>query len=121
MKYTGVKIGPKIKDFLDSKGIEVRELGEILGISKQAAYDLLKKEDVNTKHLKVLCDKFKMPINHFFDAESGQVQEPSGEEGYLPKEVYQDLKKQLIQKDNQIEFLQNQINSCPNQKTGTCE
>lgn len=47
--------------------LEIPDLAKKLGKSKQAIYDLLEKDDVNTSLLRDLSSVFNVPITIFFD------------------------------------------------------
>lgn len=62
-----MKIGLKIKELMIQENIEVSELAKKIGKTKQAVYDMLDKEDVNTSLLKQLATVFNVPITTFFE------------------------------------------------------
>lgn len=62
-----MNIGLKIKQLMIKENIEIPVLAKKLGKSKQAIYDILEKEDVNTSLLKDLSSVFNVPITSFFD------------------------------------------------------
>lgn len=62
-----MKIGLKIKELMIQENIEVSELAKKIGKTKQAIYDMLDKEDVNTSLLKQLATVFNVPITTFFE------------------------------------------------------
>ena len=62
-----MKIGLIIKELMIKQNIEVAELAKRLGKTKQAVYDILDKEDVNTSLLRELSSIFNVPIAIFFD------------------------------------------------------
>lgn len=62
-----MKIGLKIKELMIQENIEVPELARRIGKTKQAVYDILDKEDVNTSLLKQLATVFNIPITTFFE------------------------------------------------------
>ena len=62
-----MKIGLKIKELMIQEKIEVSELAKKIGKTKQAVYDMLDKEDVNTSLLKQLATVFNVPITTFFE------------------------------------------------------
>lgn len=60
-------IGLKIKQLMLKEKIEISDLAKKLGKSKQAIYDLIEKDDVNTSLLRELSSVFNVPISTFFD------------------------------------------------------
>ena len=62
-----MKIGLIIKELMIKQNIEVAELAKRLGKTKQAVYDILDKEDVNTSLLRELSSIFNVPIAILFD------------------------------------------------------
>ena len=62
-----MKIGLVIKELMLKQNIEVADLAKRLGKTKQAVYDMLDKEDVNTSLLRELAAMFNVPITIFFD------------------------------------------------------
>lgn len=62
-----MKIGLVIKELMLKQNIEVADLAKRLGKTKQAVYDMLDKEDVNTSLLRELAAIFNVPITIFFD------------------------------------------------------
>lgn len=59
-------IGLKIKELASKKKLEIPELATKLGKSKQAVYDMLSKQDLNTSVLRELASIFNVPITAFF-------------------------------------------------------
>ena len=66
-------IGLKIKTLLSRDHIDAPALAKIIGKSKQAVYDMLEKEDLNTSLLRMLSKIFNVPITYFFDEEDNKV------------------------------------------------
>lgn len=60
-------IGQKIKQLMSDNNFDVARLALRLGKSKQAIYDLLDKEDVNTSLLRDLSEIFGCSISVFFE------------------------------------------------------
>lgn len=60
-------LGLKIKALMSQENIEVSELAIQLGKSKQAIYDMLEKNDLNTSILRDLSKIFEVPISYFFE------------------------------------------------------
>lgn len=72
-----MEIGLKIKELMVKENIEIPELANKLGKTKQAVYDMLDKKDVNTSLLRELSGIFNVPIALFFE-ESPISQNTSG-------------------------------------------
>lgn len=66
-----MNIGLKIKELASKEKLTLADLAKRLGKTKQAVYEMVEKEDVNTAILKKLCNEFNVPINYFFEDNSG--------------------------------------------------
>lgn len=73
-----MKIGLVIKELMLKQNIEVADLAKRLGKTKQAVYDILDKEDVNTSLLRELAAIFNVPITIFFDNSVNNNQSNTG-------------------------------------------
>lgn len=73
-----MKIGLVIKELMLKQNIEVADLAKRLGKTKQAVYDMLDKEDVNTSLLRELAAIFDVPITIFFDNSVNNNQSNTG-------------------------------------------
>lgn len=73
-----MKIGLVIKELMLKQNIEVADLAKRLGKTKQAVYDMLDKEDVNTSLLRELAAIFNVPITFFFDNSVNNNQSNTG-------------------------------------------
>ena len=73
-----MKIGLVIKELMLKQNIEVAVLAKRLGKTKQAVYDMLDKEDVNTSLLRELAAIFNVPITIFFDNSVNNNQSNTG-------------------------------------------
>lgn len=58
-------IGLKIKQLMSQENIDAPALAKKIGKSKQAVYDFLEKEDVNTSLLRELSSVFHVPLSYF--------------------------------------------------------
>lgn len=63
-------IGFKINQLAESRGLPLSELAVRLGKTKQAIYDLIKKEDVNTSIVRECSKIFGVPISYFFEEQA---------------------------------------------------
>lgn len=61
-----MNIGLRIKELASKEKLEIPEIAERLGKSKQAVYDMLSKQDLNTSVLRELSAILKVPITAFF-------------------------------------------------------
>ena len=70
-------IGLKIKELMSKEKIDAPTLARELGKTKQAVYDMLEKEDVNTAILRQLSNIFKVPVTFFLteEQENGNQEE----------------------------------------------
>ena len=73
-----MKSGLVIKELMLKQNIEVADLAKRLGKTKQAVYDMLDKEDVNTSLLRELAAIFNVPITIFFDNSVNNNQSNTG-------------------------------------------
>ena len=62
-------IGLKIKELMSKEKMDAPTLARELGKTKQAVYDMLEKEDVNTAILRQLSNIFKVPVTFFLTEE----------------------------------------------------
>lgn len=69
-----MNIGLKIKELAGEKNLTLADLAKRLGKTKQAVYEMVEKEDVNTSILKKLCSEFNVPISYFFECDETGVQ-----------------------------------------------
>ena len=60
-------IGKKIKNLIDSSPKTQIEISEMLGISRPTLQRLFERENVDTKILFSLCEKFDVDMSYFFD------------------------------------------------------
>ena len=58
-------IGLKIKYLMDKENLDAAKLGKRLGKTKQAVYDMIVKEDLNTSVLRKLSNIFNVPMAYF--------------------------------------------------------
>ena len=70
-------IGLKIKELMSKEKMDAPTLARELGKTKQAVYDMLEKEDVNTAILRQLSNIFKVPVTFFLteERENGNQEE----------------------------------------------
>lgn len=61
-----MNIGLRIKELAIKEKLEISEIAEKLGKSKQAVYDMLSKQDLSTSVLRELSVILKVPITAFF-------------------------------------------------------
>ncbi len=61
-----MNIGLKIKELAVNKNLTLAELAKAIGKTKQAVYEMVEKEDVNTQILKRLSTLYNVPITFFF-------------------------------------------------------
>lgn len=68
-------IGHKIKELADKQKLSAQRIGDAIGISKQAVYDIYQKEDINTGILKQIAILLGEPISVFFDDKSIEIKD----------------------------------------------
>lgn len=61
-----MNIGLRIKELANQEKLEISDLAVKLGKTKQAVYDMMSKQDLNTSVLRELAVIFKVPIIAFF-------------------------------------------------------
>lgn len=61
-----MNIGLRIKELASKEKLEIPEIAEKLGKSKQAVYDMLSKQDLSTSVLRELSVILRVPITAFF-------------------------------------------------------
>lgn len=66
-------IGQKIKELADKQKLSAQKIGEAIGISKQAVYDIYQKEDINTGTLKQIAVLLGEPVSVFFDDKTIEI------------------------------------------------
>lgn len=62
-----MSIGLKIRELADKKNITLADLAKRIGKTKQAVYEMVEKEDINTSILRKLSSEFNIPISYFFE------------------------------------------------------
>lgn len=86
-----MSIGQKIKNLASQKNITLAELAKRLGKTKQAVYEMVEKEDVNTSILRQCIEIFRVPSSYFFDdgnnSQEKTTQESSNDIEYYKNEV----------------------------------
>ena len=113
-------IGLKIKELMRKEKIDAPTLAKRMGKTKQAIYDMLDKDDLNTSILRQLSDIFNVPITYFFVEGNDDGVDSQAEVYSLQKEVaslkqeIQRLKElKLPKKDDRLydlwmQFMKNQ-------------
>lgn len=66
-------IGLKIKELSVKKKITLADVAKALGKTKQAVYEIVDKEDVNSAILKQLSSAFDVPISYFFGEDEENI------------------------------------------------
>lgn len=56
-----------IKDLAEKQKVSLPMLADKMGVSKQAVYKILEKEDVNTAIVRQCCRIFNVPASYFFE------------------------------------------------------
>lgn len=62
-----MSIGLKIKELAGKKNVTLADLAKRIGKTKQAVYEIVEKDDVNTAILRKLSEVFNVPIGYFFE------------------------------------------------------
>lgn len=101
-------IGLKIKELMSKQKIDSPELAKRLGKTKQAVYDMIEKQDLNTSLLRELSVIFNVPVTFFFtdkeeiDSASEKVELLKAENYDLKREVERLKNLKLPTKDSKI-------------------
>ncbi len=89
-----MNIGLRIKQLAAKKNLTLADLAKDMGKTKQAVYEMVEKEDVNTQILKTLSSLYGVPITYFFgisDDGIGEIKEKlvrlEGENEKLKQEI----------------------------------
>lgn len=114
-----MSIGLKIKKLMSQEKIDVPTLARQIGKTKQAVYDMLGKDDLNTSILRQLSVVFNVPISYFFEekecvtGDQEEIKSLRQEVLELKKEVRRLNELKLPQKDDRLydlwgQFMRNQ-------------
>lgn len=87
-------IGLKIKELMSKEKIDSPELAKRLGKTKQAVYDMIEKQDLNTSLLRELSEIFNVPITTFF-IDKEETDSSASETIELLKTENAELKKEI--------------------------
>ncbi len=90
-------IGQRIKEIADLKKISVQTIAHKLGRSKQAVYDIYKKESVKTEQLEQLSEILEMPVTMFFSDDQVILESENFESKYFNPGKYSDLLDKFIE------------------------
>lgn len=114
-----MSIGLRIKELMSQEKIDVPTLAKQIGKTKQAVYDMLGKDDLNTSILRRLSIVFNVPISYFFEGkecvngDQEEIKSLRQEVLELKKEVRRLNELKLPQKDDRLydlwgQFMRNQ-------------
>lgn len=81
-----MNIGVKIKELAVKKNLTLADLAKAMGKTKQAVYEMVEKEDVNTQILKQLSLIYDVPITFFFGISDDVVSDLQDTVSHLEKE-----------------------------------
>lgn len=90
-----MSIGLRIRELADRKNLTLVDLAKALGKTKQAVYEMVEKEDVNTAILKQLSAVYDVPISFFFGEDEDEVLDMRNKLVELERENKK-LKQELI-------------------------
>lgn len=101
-------IGNKIKRLVEKKNIPIQQLAYKTGKSVTAIYDIYKKQDVNTEVLRKISTALGVSITYWFteNLENSKENQNTNVEVNSTENIWIE---QLQIKDQQIKFLQQQI------------
>lgn len=113
-------IGLKIRELMSKEKIDAPTLAKRMGKTKQAIYDMLDKDDLNTSILRQISEIFNVPITYFFvdgnNDNTGSQEEINSlrnEVASLKQEIQRLNKLKLPKKDDRLydlwmQFMKNQ-------------
>ncbi len=103
----------KIEYLRIQKNFTKEGLAKAIGKSRQWYYDIFKVKNINVEDLMELSKVFEVSICYFFENEDNVVNEPRNPyiltDIDITTETILELRNQLKQKDEQIQFLQHLI------------
>lgn len=82
-----MNIGLRIKELASKEKLEISDLAVKLGKTKQAVYDMMSKQDLNTSILRELAVIFKVPIIAFFQEDYMEQNTLQTELDFAKKEI----------------------------------
>jgi len=82
-----MNIGLRIKELANQEKLEISDLAVKLGKTKQAVYDMMSKQDLNTSVLRELAVIFKVPIIAFFQEDYMEQNTLQTELDFAKKEI----------------------------------
>ena len=88
-------IGLKIKELAEKKKLTLADIAKSIGKTRQAVYEMVEKEDVNTQILKQLSATYNVPIGYFFG---------------FGEENHDDYKEKLTQLEKENSMLRDELN-----------
>lgn len=102
-------IGQKIKELADKKKLTAQKIGDAIGVSKQAVYDIYQKEDVNTGILKQIAVLLGEPISVFFDDKSIEIKDNERSFNANADEVIKELTSIIKTQNERIKQLTDKL------------
>ena len=102
--------GEELKIKLSNEGYTITRLAELLGESQPNISAKLSRDSVKTDFLEKLCDVLNQDMSFFYGGTKFLViNKSSSEQQQVPRYLYEDLKKELIEAIRENEQLKNQI------------
>ena len=102
--------GEELKIQLSNQGYTITRLAELLGESQPNISAKLSRDSVKTDFLEKLCDVLNKDMSFFYGGTKFLViNKSSSEQQQVPRYLYEDLKKELIEAIRENEQLKNQI------------
>lgn len=72
-----MRIGEKINQLIENKGISKTDFAKIIGFTPQGLHNILQKEDVSTQIVKLIINKMGIPVAYFFTDDNELVNLPT--------------------------------------------
>ncbi len=102
-------VGQRIKSLLDKKKISVAELSKQLKTTQQNVYNILKKDNIDTKYLIPISEILEIPVNVLLD-ENAVIDFGKNSMGWVsPKIESETLKSKIAEFQQRIIDLENQL------------
>lgn len=102
-------IGHKIKELADKQKLSAQKIGDAVGISKQAVYDIYQKEDINTGILKQIAVLLGEPISVFFDDKSVDIRDVERSFNANADEIIKELTSIIKTQNERIQQLTDKL------------
>ncbi len=66
MNTNNISLENKLKKFMHEYKLTVRKFCEVIGMSSANLYDVYRRNNIDTKYLRIISEKYKVPMWYFF-------------------------------------------------------